>query len=196
MIRFLNLLGIFLAIGLSYAQAQYKQVIQNETVLLNNNRNIIPFTRLDARRIAVITSDSVKYAPFIQQLQRYAEVKNFGFEQYDEHTKYYNTIIVAGTVEELRPDHLAMVLQSAVNRKDVILCKFGNDINYVNIGLSAANLGRFASILTSPDLNEEAQANAAMSIFGGLALLLVLTRLHRHDCNIRKGNNQGLILGK
>jgi len=119
MIRFLNLLGIFLAIGLSYAQAQYKQVIQNETVLLNNNRNIIPFTRLDTRRIAVITSDSVKYAPFIQQLQRYAEVKNFGFEQYDEHTKYYNTIIVAGTVEELRPDHLAMVLQSAVNRKDV-----------------------------------------------------------------------------
>ena len=196
MIRFLNLLGIFLAIGLSYAQAQYKQVIQNETVLLNNNRNIIPFTRLDARRVAVITSDSVKYAPFIQQLQRYAEVKNFGFEQYDEHTKYYNTIIVAGTVEELRPDHLAMVLQSAVNRKDVILCKFGNDINYVNIGLSAANLGRFASILTSPDLNEETQANAAMSIFGGLGITSGSNKTSQTRLQYTKGKQSGLDIGK
>src|SRR5690606_120174 len=166
----LNLLTIFLLCGYSIRQAKYKQVFSNQTVLLNNQKNILPFKRLDERRLAVISTDSVKYAPFIQQLQRYGEVKRFGFDQYDEHTKYYNTIIVAGTEDEFRPDQLAMVIQSAVNRKDVILCKFGKDINYINIGLSSANLGRFASILTAPSLDEVAQENAAMSIFGGLGI--------------------------
>src|SRR5690606_32329310 len=71
MIRFFNLLTIFLLCGYSISQAQYKQVITNQTVLLNNQRNILPFKRLDERRIAVISADSVKYGPFIQQLQRY-----------------------------------------------------------------------------------------------------------------------------
>jgi len=196
MIRFFNLIIAILVCGLSAVQAQYKQVINNQTVLLNNNHRLIPFTRLDERRIAVITNDSVKYAPFIQQLQRYGEVKNFGFQQYDEHTKYYNTIIVAGTEEELRPDYLAMVLQSSVNRKDVILCKFGKDINYVNIGLSAANIGRFASILTSPSLEEESQENAAMSIFGGLGITSGNNKTVQTRLQYSKGKQSGLDIAK
>ena len=196
MIRFLNLLTIFLLCGYSISQAQYKQVITNQTVLLNNQRNILPFKRLDERRIAVISADSVKYAPFIQQLQRYGEVKSFGFDQYDEHTKYYNTIIVAGTEEEFRPGQLAMVIQSAVNRKDVILCKFGKDINYINIGLSAANLGRFASILTAPSLEEEAQENAAMSIFGGLGITAGTNKTTQTRLQYSKGKQSGLDIAK
>lgn len=196
MIRFLNLLTIFLLCGYSISQAQYKQVITNQTVLLNNQRNILPFKRLDERRIAVISADSVKYAPFIQQLQRYGEVKSFGFDQYDEHTKYYNTIIVAGTEEEFRPGQLAMVIQSAVNRKDVILCKFGKDINYINIGLSAANLGRFASILTAPSLEEEAQENAAMSIFGGLGITAGSNKTTQTRLQYTEGRQSGLDIAK
>ncbi|WP_312696435.1 serine hydrolase domain-containing protein [Sphingobacterium mizutaii] len=196
MIRFLNLLTIFLLCGYSISQAQYKQVITNQTVLLNNQRNILPFKRLDERRIAVISADSVKYAPFIQQLQRYGEVKSFGFDQYDEHTKYYNTIIVAGTEEEFRPGQLAMVIQSAVNRKDVILCKFGKDINYINIGLSAANLGRFASILTAPSLEEEAQENAAMSIFGGLGITAGTNKTTQTRLQYTEGRQSGLDIAK
>jgi len=196
MIRFLNLVSILLLLGVSTAQAQYKQVINNQTVLLNNQKHTIPFTRLDDRRIAVISSDSVKYAPFIQQLQRYGDVKSFGFDQYDEHTKYYNTIIVAGTEEEFRPDHLAMVLQSAVNRKDVILCKFGQDINYINIGLNSANLGRFASILTAPSLEEESQVNAAMSIFGGLGITSGSNKTVQTRLQYSKGKQSGFDLAK
>ncbi len=196
MIRFLNLVSILLLLGVSTAQSQYKQVINNQTVLLNNQKHTIPFTRLDERRIAVISSDSVKYAPFIQQLQRYGDVKSFGFDQYDEHTKYYNTIIVAGTEEEFRPDHLAMVLQSAVNRKDVILCKFGQDINYINIGLNSANLGRFASILTAPSLEEESQANAAMSIFGGLGITSGSNKTVQTRLQYSKGKQSGFDLAK
>lgn len=196
MIRFLNLLTIFLLCGYSISQAQYKQVISNQTVLLNNQKNILPFKRLDERRIAVISTDSVKYAPFIQQLQRYGEVKSFGFDQYDEHTKYYNTIIVAGTEDEFRPDQLAMVIQSAVNRKDVILCKFGKDINYINIGLSSANLSRFASILTAPSLDEGAQENAAMSIFGGLGITAGPNKTTQTRLQYSKGRQSGLDIAK
>lgn len=196
MIRFLNLLTIFLLCGYSISQAQYKQVISNQTVLLNNQKNILPFKRLDERRIAVISTDSVKYAPFIEQLQRYGEVKSFGFDQYDEHTKYYNTIIVAGTEDEFRPDQLAMVIQSAVNRKDVILCKFGKDINYINIGLSSANLSRFASILTAPSLDEEAQENAAMSIFGGLGITAGTNKTTQTRLQYTEGRQSGLDIAK
>lgn len=196
MIRFLNLLTIFLLCGYSISQAQYKQVIINQTVLLNNQKNILPFKRLDERRIAVISTDSVKYAPFIEQLQRYGEVKSFGFDQYDEHTKYYNTIIVAGTEDEFRPDQLAMVIQSAVNRKDVILCKFGKDINYINIGLSSANLSRFASILTAPSLDEEAQENAAMSIFGGLGITAGTNKTTQTRLQYTEGRQSGLDIAK
>ena len=196
MIRFLNLLTIFLLCGYSISQAQYKQVISNQTVLLNNQKNILPFKRLDERRIAVISTDSVKYAPFIQQLQRYGEVTSFGFDQYDEHTKYYNTIIVAGTEDEFRPDQLAMVIQSAVNRKDVILCKFGKDINYINIGLSAANLSRFASILTAPSLDEQAQENAAMSIFGGLGITEGSNKTTQTRLQYTEGKQSGLDIAK
>ena len=196
MIRLFNLLSIFLVIGLSTSLAQYKQVIQNETVLLNNNRKIVPFTRLDTRRTAVVTPDSAKYAPFIEQLQRYGEVKTLGFEQYDEQTKYYNTIIVAGTTEELRSDNLAMVLQSAVNRKDVILCKFGTDINYLNIGLSPDNLGRFASILSAPSLQEDAQNNAAMSIFGGLGITSGENKTQQTRLQYSQGKQSGLDISK
>lgn len=196
MIRFLNLLTIFLLCGYSISQAQYKQVISNQTVLLNNQKNILPFKRLDERRIAVISTDSVKYAPFIEQLQRYGEVKSFGFDQYDEHTKYYNTIIVAGTEDEFRPDQLAMVIQSAVNRKDVILCKFGKDINYINIGLSSANLSRFASILTAPSLDEEAQENAAMSIFGGLGITAGTNKTTQTRLQYTEGRQSDLDIAK
>ena len=196
MIRFLNLLTIFLLCGYSISQAQYKQVISNQTVLLNNQKNILPFKRLDERRIAVISTDSVKYAPFIEQLQRYGEVKSFGFDQYDEHTKYYNTIIVAGTEDEFRPDQLAMVIQSAVNRKDVILCKFGKDINYINIGLSSANLSRFASILTAPSLDKEAQENAAMSIFGGLGITAGTNKTTQTRLQYTEGRQSGLDIAK
>lgn len=170
MIRIAQVLSILLLCSVTATQAQYKQLINNRTQLLNNKGQLLPFTKLDKRKIAVITADSNRYAPFIQQLQRYAEVRNFGFERYDEHTKYFNTIIVAGSAEDLRPDQLAMVLQSAVNKKDVILCRFGTDINYGNLGLSATNLGRFASILTNPETSSAGQQNMAMSIFGGLAI--------------------------
>ncbi len=196
MIRLLNLFALCLICGLSSVQAQYKQVLKNETVLLNNNSNMIPFARLDNRRIAVITSDSLKYAPFIQTLQRYAEVKSFGFNQYDEHTKYYNTIIVAGSEEELRPDYLAMVLQSAVNRKDVILSRFGNQTNYLNIGLSAANLSRFASILSAGNLDEQSQENAAMSIFGGLGITEGNIKTVQTRLQYSRGKQSGLDIAK
>lgn len=155
---------------LTCAQVQAQQSYQagNKTILETNPKGIVPFKRLDTHKIAVVTAFPSKYKAFIETLQQYAEVSSFDFNQYDEHTKYYNTIIVAGTAEELRADLLLMVNQSVVNKKEVILQRFTNK--------SAAGLwpNVFAkdriALLTIAGAQDEQQRQAAMSIFGGLAI--------------------------
>src|SRR5690606_9038576 len=132
--------------------------------------NVIPFTRLDERKIAVITSDSVRYGAFIDQLKRYGEVECFGFDHYGEDTKFFNTLIIAGDAAPWRPDHVAMALQSATNNKEVILALFGAQKDYTQIGLGPKSLGRFASLIYHPDTDPQAQQQVAMSIFGGMAI--------------------------
>ena len=169
MIRIVYLTAI-LFLGLVFPlTAQYKQTIINKTELINNKGQIIPFARLDEYKIAVVTTDSQEFSPFIAQLQRYGEVTPFTFEQYDENTKYFNTIIIA-TDDNLRSDYMSMILQSAVNNKNVILCQFGADNLYRNLGFKQANLTPYLSILKVQKTTEDSQKNMAMSIFGGLGI--------------------------
>jgi len=169
MIRIVYLTAI-LFLGLVFPlTAQYKQTIINKTELINNKGQIIPFARLDDYKIAVVTTDSQEFSPFIAQLQRYGEVTPFTFEQYDENTKYFNTIIIA-TDDNLRSDYMSMILQSAVNNKNVILCQFGADNLYRNLGFKQANLTPYLSILKVQKNTEDSQKNMAMSIFGGLGI--------------------------
>ena len=169
MIRTINLTFLFLLLVMT-GFTQYKQNQTNLTELLNNQGNILPFTRLDERKIAVITDNESRYTDFIQHLKRYGEVAYFGFEQYDEHTKYFNTLIIAGDISHLAPQHMAMALQSAVNNKDVILALFGSNRDYTQLGLNTQNLSRFASVIRHPENNQNAQQQMAMSIFGGMAI--------------------------
>lgn len=170
MIRKIGLTFIAILIQASFVQAQYKQTVKNNTVIESNQRNILPFKSLDQYKIAVVTADNNKYAPFIQQLERYAELQVVDFNQFDEKTKYFNTIIVAGTAAEFRPAQLAMLLQSAVNNKNVVFCQFGQEQNYSNLSVSPQQLRHYASVLKNSETTAQAQAYAAMSIFGGLGV--------------------------
>lgn len=162
-----------LLVGLSLlivgnTQAQYKQTIENQTRLLFNKEQAIPFKKLDQLKIAVITPSKTKYAPFIQQLERYADIAVFDFDKYDEHTKYYNTIIVAGTTTDLSSTQLHMLRQSIQNRKQVIFCKFADQ--QVSALQHSSAFGGAATELLYPTFNEQSQRQVAMSIFGGLAI--------------------------
>lgn len=192
MIRRINLAVLGLIFIFQTAQAQYKQVLNNKTQLIYNKESILPFKKLDKLRIAVVTTDNQKYAPFIAQLQRYAEVTAVDFQQFDEKTKYFNTIIVAGTAAEFSSNYAAMVLQSAVNNKHIVLCRFGANDNYTHVGLNDNNLSHFASILWSPETDASGQENAAMSIFGGLGITQGKLLTNQTRLQYTQGRQSGL----
>jgi len=196
MIRIKNLLSIALLFVAIYSHAQYKQLVPNTTQLLHNKQQIIPFQRLDQYRMAVVTSNNDDYKPFIEQLKRYADVEVVDFNNYDEKTKYYNTIIVAGNVQDFRPDFLAMILQSATNKKEVIFCRFGSNQNFNSVLLNDANLSRFASLAWNPETSVEAQQYTAMSLFGGLAITEGPNKTEQTRLQYTEGKQSGLNIAK
>ncbi len=160
------LLFFLLCIGL--VNAQYKQTVLNKTQLLFNKEHAVPLGRLDETKIAVVTPDLQKYSTFIQQLERYADIASFDFSKYDEQTKYFNTIIVAGTETDLSKEMLYMLRQSLINRKNIILCRFQDAER--SLPQWSPLLGGRVTELGYPSFSEMAQRNMAMSVFGGLAI--------------------------
>ncbi len=183
--------GLLLSHG--YAQAQYKQTLPNKTTLLHNPTGLIPFQALDKLKIAVVTPAPHKYQDFVETLQLYADVQSFDFNQYDENTKYFNAIIVAGTEEDLRNDLLVMVAQSVVNRKNVVLVRFTDGGSLPSI---PSNLVKPTADLLIPEFSGVAQRNAAMSIFGGLAITEGQNRTEQTRLQYTYGKGSGLDIAK
>ncbi|MBL1409599.1 serine hydrolase domain-containing protein [Sphingobacterium faecale] len=194
-IKFLGLLLFFL-LNVGSVSAQYKQTVLNKTQLLLNKENTIPLGRLDALKIAVVTPDAQKYGVFVQQLGRYADISSFGFSKYDEQTKYFNTIIVAGTEGDLSQEMLYMLRQSLINRKNIILCRF-QEVGK-NIPQWAPLLGGRITELAYPDFSDLAQQNMAMSIFGGLAITegKAINRTEQIRLQYTRGEGSGLNIAK
>ena len=136
--------------------------------MIQNAGALVPLKRLDKHRITVITPFPRKYAAFVNMLQRYTHVESYDFNQYEEHTKYSNTIIVAGTPEDLRNDLLLLVKQSLVHNKQIIVVRFEKRPSTAS--WSPRRLSGNYSELIYPEFTEEAQQYAAMSVFGGLAI--------------------------
>lgn len=159
---------LLIAVCASSSFAQYKQTVINKTTMVQNAGGLVPLKRLDKHRITVITAFPRKYAAFVDMLQRYADIESFDFNRYEERTKYSNTIIVAGTPEDLRNDLLLLVKQSMVHNKQVILVRFEKKPTAASWSPTRLD-GRFSELIY-PEFNEEAQQYAAMSVFGGLAV--------------------------
>lgn len=157
-------LNVFVDDGFVFGQ--YKQTVVNESVLLKNASQLLPLQNLSEHKIAVVTALPTKYASFIAMCGRYADIESFDFGRYDEDTKYYNTIIVAGTDEDLRSDLLLKLQQSIVNKKKVILVRIGK-AGGAKPWASGLLTGSFAELQNG---GVQAQEQAAMSIFGGLGV--------------------------
>ena len=171
MIRLLTALWAlttFFLLDIPFVQAQYKQTIANKTKLVYDKGHLVPLKRLDKVKIAVVTPDLRKYNTFVEQLGRYADISSFDFSRYDEDTKYFNLIIVAGTEADLNQQMLYMLRQSLVNRKDIILCRFEDGVG--RLQQFSPLLGGRVTELSYPQFSEEAQRNLAMSVFGGLSI--------------------------
>jgi len=184
--------SLILLFFVGQASAQYKQTVVNPVSLTHDAKKLIPFQRLDELKIAVVTPSPQKYNTFIETLQYYADVQSFDFNQYDENTKYSNTIIVAGTAQELRSDFLLMAAQSTVNKKDVIIVRFGDEKDSFTL---SSNLPSNAGVHV-PDFTENSQRYAAMSIFGGMAITEGTLRTTQTRLQYTEGEGSGLNLVK
>jgi len=181
-------------INLSPLFAQFKQTIPNRAILLQNAEKLVPLKRLDDIKIAVITPSSSKYDAFIDMVGRYADVKTFDFNHYDEQTKYFNTIIVAGTDADLRSDLLLKLRQSIVNKKQVILVRFGTAAAQQSWtgNLKAGGL----SEMRYPEFDKPAQEYAAMSIFGGMAITEGKLKTEQTRIQYVDGRGSGVDIAK
>lgn len=189
---FILVLLVTLLHGITESRAQYKQTIENKTMILKENRNIIPFTRLDENKIAVVTPSKEKYQVFVDMLNRYADVHSVDFTHFDEDTKYFNTVIVAGTTDDLRSDLLLKAKQAAVNGKQVIIINFG-DQPIQNVWTT----GQFGTGFTEvrhPEFNTHAQREVAMSLFGGLAVTEGENKTMQTRLQYTQGEDAGIDL--
>ncbi|HWK57343.1 MAG TPA: serine hydrolase [Parapedobacter sp.] len=143
----------------------------NQAVLLNNQAHVIPLRDLAERQTALITRlDASLSTAFGEQISRYAPVDRFAipvqadsYLHLDENIKFYNTIIAVLSAEDLSDRRLMQFITTQAVGKEVILAVFGN-----GTALKELDFLRFP-ILWSPEKTEASAADAAMSLFGGLA---------------------------
>jgi len=177
------------------ALAQYKQPVHNYVELHKNPQGLIPFKRLDDYKMAVISLSSTTYSPFINMVNRYADVASFEFDQYVEKTKFYNTLLIAGNLSELRGDHLAMIQQSLANGKKIIFCSFASN---QHSALSQWNTLRKQNIafLEVENAGVEQQEQMAMSVFGGLSITQGTHKTEQTRLQYTQAIGSGLDIGK
>jgi CubicO group peptidase (beta-lactamase class C family) len=153
-------LGVLVA---AHVNGQYKAAVQNTSVLLNNQQNLVPVGRLDDHQMVFLTADSLKFESFIAQAERYADFEVRDLTRVDESAKYAGTVIVALTEAELTDPLIHQLMQVRRNNKKIILVLFGS-------GEGLSKLNNFGSpIVFNEQVDSRMQKNAAMTIFGGLA---------------------------
>ncbi|WP_270088919.1 serine hydrolase domain-containing protein [Sphingobacterium sp. SYP-B4668] len=146
-----------------HAHGQYKQAFVNNTVLLNNQQDIVPLGKLDDYQFVFLTADLGKMGDFVSQARRYADFEVKNLDRVDESAKYANTVVVALTEADLTDPLIHQLMQVRKNNKKVILVLFGN-------GQGLSKLNNFGSpIIFGEHTDTQSQKNAAMTLFGGLA---------------------------
>lgn len=147
--------------------------ISSNTVLLNNQNNIIPLMKLDKKNIASVSLGFEHQTVFDSLLNKYTKVTSYSAGQYksdatlndlEDDLKYFNTVIVAIPSTEVQNARNISFITDLSRNKQVIIALFG-DVS----GLSAFNA------ITSPVIwTDQNTINAAavipQAIFGGIVL--------------------------
>jgi len=152
-----------------YAQRQTQQ--PNLTVLLNNHTRLIPLRDLGNRKIAYISHPDISaFTTMGDVLERYAPVRRLAipetadtYHDLDEQLKYYNTLILGLEAADLANKRFLQFLSTQAVGKQVILTVFGMGAKLQELGFEQY------PILWNADLTTRSAANAAMSVFGGIA---------------------------
>lgn len=147
------------------------EIAQN-AVLLNNQQNLIPLTKLAAQKIASVNLGFTHQIAFDSLLNKYAEITPLNAEKYKDSTtlndladdlKYYTTVMIAIDDQMAKNGRYINFINELSQHKAVVLAVFGE-------GKSLAAFDQIsAPIVWSEQNNLEAAQVVPQIIFGGIA---------------------------
>ncbi|QHS55437.1 serine hydrolase [Mucilaginibacter sp. 14171R-50] len=155
--------------------------VAQATVLLNNEKNLIPLQNLDNNKIASIRFSGIYGAGFDSLLNKYTRVDLINGLDYlsvktldnlSQDTKFYNTLIVQLSDAEVNNPQIIAFINDNQKIKNVIVSLIGN-------GNSLKKLNSISSpIVWSARVSQVAAYFDAQAIFGGIAITQRLTQTY------------------
>lgn len=155
------------------------QQISTTSVLLNNQNNLIPITKLAEKRIVSVNLGFEHQTSFDSLLNKYAAVKTLDANTYrdsatldnlEDQLKFHNTVIVAITSQAASNGRYLNFIANVAKHKNIIVALFGE-------GKSLASFDNIsAPIVWSDQNNVEAAMILPQIIFGGVAAKQTLTK--------------------
>ncbi len=165
--------------GKAYVKEQLS--VEQATVLLNNEKQLIPLQNLDNNKIASIHFSSVNSTSFDSLLNKYTKVDAFNGNDYMsvktldmlvQDTKFYNTLIVQLTDAEAGNPAIIAFINNNQKMKNVVVSLLGTNS-------SLAKLNDVTSpIIWSTKKSQIAAFYSAQAIFGGVAITQKLTKTY------------------
>ncbi|MBK0384366.1 serine hydrolase [Pedobacter sp. SD-b] len=136
------------------------------TVILNNEKTILPLKKLESKTIASINLGFKDHGVFDSILNKYAKVDTFplatNYNSLTEDLKFYNTIIIELTDSTTFDDETSFFINQMENTRQVVISYFGDGRNLAKLNNVAA------PIVFSPLKNKQAASFSAQVIFGGV----------------------------
>lgn len=166
-------------IGKNYLQEQ--KAAELSTVLLNNEKQIIPLQSLDAAKIASIHFSGVYATAFDSLLNKYAKVQLFNGNDYlgiksldalSLDTKFYNTLIVQLADADLNNPQILDFISTNQKLKTVVVSLLGSDKSLAKLNDVAGPL------LWSTKVTPVSAMFSAQAIFGGVAVTQKLSKTY------------------
>lgn len=152
--------------------------ILQHTILLNNQSSLVPLTGLDKRNIASVGLGFPYQSATDSLLNKYDKVTSFSAAAYqaapdlyqlEDDLKYYNTVIISITDQDLNQGKYINFINSLAKSKDVIVALYGQQRSLAFLDAITA------PIVFCEQKNAESAVLVPQFIFGGIAASNKLT---------------------
>ncbi|RZL32176.1 MAG: beta-N-acetylglucosaminidase, partial [Pedobacter sp.] len=153
--------------------------ISSSSVLLNNQQNQIPVTKLGNQKFASVDLGFTFQKPFDSLLNKYADVKTLSAVKYkdsatlndlEDDLKFYSTVIVSITDQLAKEGKILNFISNIAKHKQVIIAAFGD-------GKTLSSFDNLTNpIVWSPTNSEEAAMVLPQIIFGGISANATLSK--------------------
>ena len=163
------------------AYVQEERLVEQATVLLNNENKIVPVQNLDVTNVASIRFSNPYAAEFDSLLNKYTLVKSFNGSEYlgvktldmlTMDTRFYNLLIVQVTDQDLNNPQIVGFIQTNQKIKNLVVSFLGSSTSLLKLNEVTA------PVVWSSRVSPVAAHFNAQAIFGGVAITILLNQTY------------------